>query len=75
VAVVAPDGDALRDDPAGVVLGPVRRSGSSLAGGGIGIDWPNPRSNPQIPVRAHEVERITASGQHRNVVAIDVDCR
>jgi hypothetical protein len=42
---------------------------------GIGIAWPNPHSNPQIPVRAYEVERITASGQHRYVIAIDVDCR
>jgi hypothetical protein len=42
---------------------------------GIGITWPNPHSNPQIPVRVYEVERITAQGQHRFVVAIDVDSR
>jgi hypothetical protein len=42
---------------------------------GIGITWPNPHSNPQIQVRAYEVERITAQGQHRFVVAIDVDSR
>ena len=42
---------------------------------GIGITWPNPRSNPQIQVRAYEVERVTAQGQHRFVVAIDVDSR
>jgi hypothetical protein len=42
---------------------------------GIGITWPNSNSNPQIQVRAYEVERITPQGQHRFVVAIDVDSR
>jgi hypothetical protein len=40
---------------------------------GIGITYPNPHSNPQIGVRAYEVERVNASGQHRYVVAIDVE--
>jgi hypothetical protein len=40
---------------------------------GIGIAWPVPHSNPQIAVRAYEVETLTAQGQHRYVVAIDVD--
>jgi hypothetical protein len=42
---------------------------------GIGITWPNAHSNPQIAVRAYEVERVTSSGQHHYVVAIDVDAR
>ena len=40
---------------------------------GIGITWPVPDSNPQIAVRAYEVETATASGQHRYTVAIDID--
>jgi hypothetical protein len=40
---------------------------------GIGITWPVPHSNPQIAVRAYEVETATASGQHRYTVAIDID--
>jgi hypothetical protein len=40
---------------------------------GIGITWPNPQSNPQISVRAYEVETVTSGGLHRYVVAIDVD--
>jgi hypothetical protein len=40
---------------------------------GIGIAWPNPRSNPQFAVRAIEVEQVTAQGQHRYIVAIDID--
>lgn len=40
---------------------------------GIGISWPNPQSNPQFAVRAMEVEKVTAQGQHRYVVAIDID--
>jgi len=40
---------------------------------GIGITWPVEHSNPQIAVRAYEVEKVTASGQHRYTVAIDVD--
>ena len=40
---------------------------------GIGVTWPSPQSNPQIPVRATEVEKITAQGRHLYVVAIDID--
>jgi hypothetical protein len=40
---------------------------------GIGISWPSPQSNPQIPVRAMELEKVTAQGQHLYVVAIDID--
>jgi hypothetical protein len=40
---------------------------------GIGITWPAGHSNPQIAVRAYEVETATASGQHLFTVAIDVD--
>jgi hypothetical protein len=40
---------------------------------GIGIAWPNPLSNPQFAVRAVEVGKATAQGQHRYVVAIDID--
>jgi hypothetical protein len=40
---------------------------------GIGITWPIPQSNPQIPMRVYEVERVTATGQHLYLVAIDVD--
>jgi hypothetical protein len=40
---------------------------------GIGISWPNPQSNPQFPVRATEVEKVTAQGRHLYVVAIDID--
>jgi hypothetical protein len=40
---------------------------------GIGITRPVPHSNPQFPVRAYEIETVTANGQHRYVVAIDVD--
>jgi hypothetical protein len=39
---------------------------------GIGITWPIPHSNPQFAVRAYEVERVTASGQHLYTVAIDI---
>ncbi len=42
---------------------------------GLGITWPVPHSNPQIAVRAYEVETVNAQGQHRYVVAIDVDAR
>lgn len=42
---------------------------------GIGIAWPIPRSNPQIPMRVYEVEEVTALGQHLYVVAIDMDAR
>lgn len=40
---------------------------------GIGIAWPNPLSNPQFAVRAVELAKVTAQGQHRYVVAIDID--
>jgi hypothetical protein len=39
---------------------------------GIGISWPIAHSNPQFPVRAYEEETV-AGGQHRYIVAIDVD--
>jgi hypothetical protein len=39
----------------------------------IGIIQPMPQSNPQFPVRAVEVEKVTAQGQHLYVVAIDID--
>lgn len=40
---------------------------------GIGISWPIPHSNPQFAVRAYEVETVTAAGQHRYTVAVDID--
>jgi len=40
---------------------------------GIGITRPVSLSNPQYAVRAYELELLTAQGQHRYVVAIDVD--
>jgi hypothetical protein len=40
---------------------------------GIGITQPVEHSNPQFPVRAYEVETVTASGPHLYTVAIDVD--
>ena len=40
---------------------------------GIGIAWPIPQSNPQFAVRVTEVEKVTSQGQHRYVVAFDVD--
>lgn len=39
---------------------------------GIGTTRAIMASNPQTPVRAYEVETITAAGQHRYVVAIDI---
>jgi len=42
---------------------------------GIGITAPVAHSNPQFAVRAYELETLTASGQHRYTVAIDVDAR
>jgi hypothetical protein len=42
---------------------------------GIGITYPLRESNPQIPVRVYEVERVTPQGQHLYVVAIDVDAQ
>ena len=40
---------------------------------GIGVTWPSSQSNPQIPVRATELEKVTAQGRHLYVVAIDID--
>lgn len=40
---------------------------------GIGIDWPVKNANPQFRVRTIEVEKAGAAGQHRYVVAIDID--
>jgi hypothetical protein len=40
---------------------------------GIGIAWPVRHSNPQLAVRTTEVEKVTDHGQHRYIVAIDVD--
>ncbi|MGH3418959.1 MAG: AMIN-like domain-containing (lipo)protein [Streptosporangiaceae bacterium] len=40
---------------------------------GIGVTRPVLHSNPQTMVRAYEVEVVTATGQHRYVVAIDID--
>ncbi len=39
---------------------------------GIGITWPVPRSNPQIPVRAYELQTVSATGQHLYVIAFDI---
>ena len=61
-------------------IGYQRMAGYALGGDfegvltyGIGITWPIPHSNPQFAVRAYEVETVTASGQHRYTVAIDID--
>ncbi|MGH3270892.1 MAG: AMIN-like domain-containing (lipo)protein, partial [Trebonia sp.] len=40
---------------------------------GIGISWPAGPSNPQIAVRAYEVQTVTDGGRHLYTVAIDVD--
>jgi len=40
---------------------------------GIGVSWPIPQSNPQLAVRAYELETVTGTGQHQYVVAIDID--
>jgi hypothetical protein len=40
---------------------------------GVGVAWPLPHSNPQLAVRAYEVEKITAAGQHLYTVAFDID--
>jgi hypothetical protein len=40
---------------------------------GIGVTRPVLSSNPQTVVRAYEVEVVTATGQHRYIVAIDLD--
>ena len=69
---------ALVADPSGK---PVNRMVSWAPAGdfegvvtvGIGISGPSPQSNPQLAVRATEVEKVTAQGQHLYVVAIDID--
>jgi hypothetical protein len=40
---------------------------------GIGYTRAVPHSNPQTLVRAYEVETVTAAGQHRYIVAIDIN--
>jgi hypothetical protein len=40
---------------------------------GIGVTRPVLQSNPQTLVRAYEVETVTPAGQHRYVVAIDIN--
>jgi hypothetical protein len=40
---------------------------------GIGVSWPAAHSNPRLAVRCYEMEEVTATGQHRYVVAIDID--
>ena len=40
---------------------------------GIGYTRAVLHSNPQAYVRAYEVEVVTAAGQHRYVVAIDIN--
>lgn len=40
---------------------------------GIGATRAVLMSNPQTPVRAYEMETVIANGQHRYVVAIDID--
>ena len=39
---------------------------------GVGITWPAGHASQQLPVRAYEEETV-AGGQHRYIVAIDVD--
>ncbi len=40
---------------------------------GVGVTYPVVRSNPQILVRAYEVETVAPNGQYLYVVAIDID--
>jgi hypothetical protein len=40
---------------------------------GVGVTHPVVRSNPQILVRAYEVETVAPNGQYLYVVAIDID--
>lgn len=40
---------------------------------GISITWPIPHSNPQIAARVYEVTYVNAQGEHRYVIALDVD--
>jgi hypothetical protein len=39
---------------------------------GIGVHWPIAHSNPQLGVRAVEVEKVTPQGTHLYVVAFDI---
>ena len=61
------------------VIGFQRMTGYAQAGDfegvlsyGIGITWPAGHAGQQLPVRAYEEETV-AGGQHRYIVAIDVD--
>ncbi len=63
-------------------LGLSRMAGFAQAGDfeatltyGIGITWPHPNANPQIQVRVYEVTYVNPRGEHRYVVAFDVDAR
>ena len=40
---------------------------------GAGVAWPIAHSNPQVAVRAFEVETITSGGQHLYTVAFDIE--
>jgi hypothetical protein len=40
---------------------------------GVGIVWPIAHSNPQLAVRAYEVEKVTPGGQRLYTIAFDVD--
>ena len=42
---------------------------------GIGITWPDPHSNAQIAVRVYEVTYTNSHGEHRYVIAFDIDAR
>lgn len=42
---------------------------------GIGIAWQYPHSNPHIAVRVYEVTYANSQGEHRYVIAFDVDAR
>ena len=42
---------------------------------GLGITYPIRESNPQIQVRVYEVTYVSARGDHRYVVAFDLDAR
>jgi len=42
---------------------------------GIGISWPNPHGNAEIAVRVYEVTYTNGHGEHRYVIAFDVDAR
>jgi hypothetical protein len=42
---------------------------------GIGIAWASSHSNAQIAVRVYEVTYVNGTGEHRYVIALDVDAR